>query len=375
MALARLPRSFDHVRQQAMVQCKTMTIDDLMRSSKSDSASLRTAARWLHEQLPIRFARRIEGFMKLPHVVVADARISSVLRTYVESFDVLHEFRSIETEADEEDFLRVIEDLVEKHRPGTELIAEGYKEVRRLYPEMRLDQFLHDHFTMRIATSILMDNYVEQRNPRPHFVGVVCQDMRPVDIVNDIVDVVSELTQSIYGIAPRVEFRGNEDCVLDYIPRHVKYMVMESLKNAFRSTVERHIRKNGNAEVDLPPVVVEFQQGDVHVIIKVSDQGGGMKKHMQQEAWQYGWTTGGRPGDGQKRLSGFGFGLPLTKLFARYFGGDVFMQALPGHGTDIYLILTHLKEGSPATMNDDLSTLLYNKENAVASNSLSGPFH
>ena len=50
-----------------------------------------------------------------------------------------------------------------KHHPGTRLLAEGYREVRRLYPEIRLDDFLHDHFITRIATRILMDNYVEMR--------------------------------------------------------------------------------------------------------------------------------------------------------------------------------------------------------------------
>ena len=65
----------------------------------------------------------------------------------------------------------------------------------------------------------------------------------------------------------------------------------------------------------------------------------------------------------EQELAGYGFGLPLTRLHAQYFGGDVFMQALPGHGTDMYLLLTHLKEGTPSTETDDLSTLLTSGEN------------
>lgn len=66
----------------------------------------------------------------------------------------------------------------------------------------------------------------------------------------------------------------------------------ELLKNAFRSTVERHLSRQGG---ELPHVAVELQQGDIHVIFKISDQGGGMPKRLQREAWQYGWTTvGGR---------------------------------------------------------------------------------
>merc|ERR1712110_867304 len=131
----------------------------------------------------------------------------------------------------------------------------------------------------------------------------------------------------------------------------------------------------------IPPVVVEFQQGDIHVIIKISDQGGGISKRGQREAWQYGWTTvkadhsqqtevgvyaeesctwdrgaRGAPTELKSELAGYGFGLPLTRLHAQYFGGDVFMQPLEGHGTDMYLLLTHLKEGTRGVDQEDLST-------------------
>jgi len=123
----------------------------------------------------------------------------------------------------------------------------------------------------------------------------------------------------------------------------------------------------------MPKVVVELQKGDVHVIIKISDQGGGVPKKVQDEAWQYGWTTADNDHEDEedpysgctwrKELAGYGFGLPLTRLHAQYFGGDVFMQALPGHGTDMYLLLNHLKQGSPSTEEDDPSTALTVTEN------------
>merc|ERR1712217_531528 len=215
-----------------------------------------------------------------------------------------------------------------------------------------------------------MDNYVEMRTPQERFHGIVCQNMRPVEIIRSIADELIELTQSLYGHAPKVEYRGNLDCILDYIPRHVKYMVRELLKNAFRATVERHL-DSGCSGAELPAVAVELQQGDVHAIIKISDQGGGMSKVERNEAWQYGWSSHDETAtvDATRRaeLAGYGFGLPLTRLHAQYFGGDVFMQAVPGHGTDLFLLLTHLREGTPSCEIDDLSTVLYNKDNKKAS--------
>ncbi|CAK0852136.1 unnamed protein product [Prorocentrum cordatum] len=346
-----------------------------MRGTRPDVDSRIKAGRWLHQQLPIRFARRIEDFLQLNHLVVCNPHIGNVLDAYLETFDAITAHREIVTPYDESQFCELIRKQNTLHGPGTQLIAEGYKEVQQMYSDIQLDDFLNTFFTSRIATRILMDNYVEMREPKPGFVGVVRQGMRPSELVRNLADPLVVLTTSVYGDAPSLEYRGNGDTRLDYIPRHVGYMLRELLKNALRATVERHKGKSSQ----IPPVVVELQQGDVHVIIKISDCGGGVPKHIQEKAWKYGWTTAAGDEDltpwgewssgsaAQKRakdLAGYGFGLPLTRLHAQYFGGDVFMQALPGHGTDMYLLLTHLKEGTSSTEIDDLSATLYSREQA-----------
>mmetsp|Transcript_174944 Transcript_174944/g.560996 ORF Transcript_174944/g.560996 Transcript_174944/m.560996 type:complete len:396 (+) Transcript_174944:145-1332(+) len=386
MAVARLPPNFRKIREVARGTCHSISLGQLLRNTRSvetvfdgncvvstqraDSQSLVRAGRWLQVQLPIRFARRIEDFVQLPHVIVSNSHINSVLQTYLDTFDAVSAFPEIHTAEHVEDFRTLINSHMAKHGDGTRLIAEGYRQTRGTFPGVRIDEFLHKFFTSRIATRILMENFVIMHTPQDGYVGVVRKGMRPLNIVQGLASDLTRLTHNIYGCSPEVEYRGNLDCTLDYIPRHVSYMVQEVLKNALRATVERH-QSRSQSFSDLPPVVVELQKGDVHVIIKISDQGGGMPKKLQQEAWQYGWTTAGEDFDSaptqslsrsdydlKTELAGFGFGLPLTRLHAQYFGGDVFMQALPGHGTDMYLLLTHLKEGTPSTEIDDLSTIL-----------------
>eukprot|EP00405_Crypthecodinium_cohnii_P017921 CAMPEP_0206462506 /NCGR_PEP_ID=MMETSP0324_2-20121206/26020_1 /ASSEMBLY_ACC=CAM_ASM_000836 /TAXON_ID=2866 /ORGANISM="Crypthecodinium cohnii, Strain Seligo" /LENGTH=379 /DNA_ID=CAMNT_0053934677 /DNA_START=57 /DNA_END=1196 /DNA_ORIENTATION=+ len=370
MAVARLPSNFRKIREVARHPCDSISLGHLLRNTRPDTPSLIRAARWLQVQLPVRFARRIEDFVQLPHVVVSNPHINNVLQTYLDTFDAVNAFGEIHTEVEMEEFRHLINAHMAKHGDGTRLVAEGYRQIRHAFPHMILDEFLHGHFTSRIATRILMENFVIMHNSQEGYIGVVRQGMKPLKVIQGLAQELTRLTQNIYGTSPEVEYRGNLDCTLDYIPRHVSYMVQEVLKNALRATVERHQARVKNFEA-LPPVVVELQKGDVHVIIKISDQGGGMPKRLQQEAWQYGWTTVGDddPTDEAQplgrseynlktELAGFGFGLPLTRLHAQYFGGDVFMQALPGHGTDMYLLLTHLKEGTPSTEIDDLSTIL-----------------
>ena len=51
----------------------------------------------------------------------------------------------------------------------------------------------------------------------------------------------------------------------------------------------------------------------------------------------------------RRQIAGYGFGLPLSRVYARYFGGDIHVQSMHGYGTDVYLNLNHLgdvREGS-----------------------------
>ena len=38
----------------------------------------------------------------------------------------------------------------------------------------------------------------------------------------------------------------------------------------------------------------------------------------------------------------FGFGIPMSRVYAQYWGGDIAIQSLPGYGVDAYLSLPRL---------------------------------
>lgn len=91
------------------------------------------------------------------------------------------------------------------------------------------------------------------------------------------------------------------------------------------------------------------------ITIKISDRGGGIKRATRGKIFQYMYSTapnvsiphgGGSYGAGLESqnlpMHGLGYGLPLSRLYARYFKGDIQIASVDGYGTDVYVYLQSL---------------------------------
>lgn len=47
-------------------------------------------------------------------------------------------------------------------------------------------------------------------------------------------------------------------------------------------------------------------------------------------------------------IAGQGYGLPLSRIYSRYFGGALELVTLPPHGTDVYVVLGSMLDGDAA---------------------------
>eukprot|EP01084_Bolivina_argentea_P177248 306548_1 len=176
-----------------------------------------------------------------------------------------------------------------------------------------------------------------------------------------------------------------------YIRQHLNHMIFELLKNCMRAVIEN---RSEDTEIDI--VIVDGDDGSI--TIKISDIGGGIARKDIDKIWLYGYTTGhdictdtgkeinltpeakmikhrelladiinfaekqwesdydkGANVDINimKDLSllgavkytpmfGLGYGLPITKLYATFFGGNCKIQSIHGYGTDAYLYINNL---------------------------------
>ncbi|KAJ2759231.1 [Pyruvate dehydrogenase (acetyl-transferring)] kinase isozyme 2, partial [Coemansia nantahalensis] len=145
---------------------------------------------------------------------------------------------------------------------------------------------------------------------------------------------------------PEIELHCPRDLAFMYVPSHLHHMVFELLKNSLRAVVELY----GDESDSYPPIKVVVAEGNEDITVKVSDEGGGIARSAMEHVWQYMYTTAQTPmldpgfdkSDFKAPLAGFGYGLPLSRLYARYFGGDLKLISMEGYGTDAYLHLSRL---------------------------------
>jgi len=113
-----------------------------------------------------------------------------------------------------------------------------------------------------------------------------------------------------------------------------------------RAVVEFH----GAERQELPMIRIAIADGVEDVTIKVADEGGGIPRSGLPQIWTYLYSTAAPPdleslsaqSDFSAPLAGLGYGLPVSRLYARYFGGDLQVISMEGYGTDAYLHLKRL---------------------------------
>ncbi|KAK5070646.1 hypothetical protein LTR64_000321 [Lithohypha guttulata] len=227
-----------------------------------------------------------------------------------------------------------------------------------------------------------------------HNIGVIDTSLQPAKIIRSCEAFVGDICELKYGVRPRIDMNGSVKAMFAHIPVHLEYILTELIKNAFRATIEsgnetHPIEVTFAAAPDVPlskldalkrlsvtdESVLDFSQEGLieycssseglggplnssapSITIRIRDRGGGIPPEVLPNIWSYSFTTfnaeqatnansasdglqaitnGGNPSS----IAGLGYGLPLSRAYAEYFGGSIAVQSMYGWGTDVYLSL------------------------------------
>lgn len=316
------------------------------------------SAHFLHKEIPVRLAHRVAELENLPYGISDKPQVRKVRDWYVESFRELRDFPAIKAMEEEEEFTRVIKSIMQRHENVVPMMARGILELKRDLGEHRalndlpeIHKFLDGFYMSRLGIRMLLGQHVALHEPpREGWIGLICTNLSPVAVARDAVADARDVCSVRYGEAPDVEIFGDEDFTFAYVPGHLHQMLFELLKNSLRAVTERF----SHADRAPPPIRVVVAEGMEDITIKVSDEGGGIPRSGLPKIWTYLYTTAESPleqfdaesDESPSVVAGYGYGLPLARLYARYFGGDLQIISMENYGTDAYLHLNRLGNSS-----------------------------
>lgn len=97
---------------------------------------------------------------------------------------------------------------------------------------------------------------------------------------------MQELIKRAYGPdveIPDIKVYGHLDATFPYILSHLEYIIGELLRNSIQAVIEQGKSKDAK----LPPIEVLICETSQHVIIRISDQGGGISNEVLPYLWSF----------------------------------------------------------------------------------------
>ncbi|XP_075027520.1 pyruvate dehydrogenase kinase, isozyme 2 isoform X4 [Calonectris borealis] len=302
----------------------------------SSNACEKTSFAFLRQELPVRLSNIMKEINLLPDRVLRTPSVQLVQSWYVQSLLDIMEFldRDPEDQATLGQFTNALVTIRNRHNDVVPTMAQGVIEYKEAYGDdpvsnQNIQYFLDRFYLSRISIRML----INQHNAY-NMAKLLCDKYYMSSPDLEIEEVNASSSQQPISIV--------------YVPSHLYHMLFELFKNAMRATVESH-----ENSPRLPAIKVMVALGQEDLSIKMSDRGMGVPLRKIERLFSYMYSTaptpqlgtGGAPVIGAP-LAGFGYGLPISRLYAKYFQGDLQLFSMEGFGTDAVIYLKALSTDS-----------------------------
>ncbi|KAK9447706.1 branched-chain alpha-ketoacid dehydrogenase kinase [Limtongia smithiae] len=391
------------IDEYAHVPTKKLTMSDLLKFGRPPVplSHLLENANTIRHALLCSLSRRAHALRSLPYIMMLNPNISTVYHKYLVSLHQIHQstttttgvVANLSTAEENDDFVAALERMMDAHTDAVPVLAKGVSESSSYITPVHANRFLDAHMRDRISVRLAASHHIAltrdtnaalgYRHDKHHhhherldrYVGVVDTKLRPSQMCLEVGAFLSELSDLQYGVRPGIEVVVGEDVEVAYVPDHLEYILTEIIKNAFRASVEyaqgltptaEYRAKmsgghNGSASSSsvstrLKKVQATIVRTATGVQIRLRDQGGGIADRDLHRIWGYaestfdedvrdeGFKTLNAPppsvtGIGGSSMGGLGYGLPLSRAYAEYFGGNLKLESIYGWGTDAYITI------------------------------------
>lgn len=318
---------------------------------------------FLRKELPVRLANIMKEIALLPENLLRMPSVGLVNQWYERSFEEIIQFEKVEPTPDIlNTFCQRLSHIRNRHADVVQTMAQGVMELKESHEvdsstEHSIQYFLDRFYMSRTSIRMLINQHTLLFGSQMYGqasvngIGNGGRHIGSIDPACDVVAVVKDayenarfLCDRYYLNAPELQLlqfgMANESPMqIVYVPSHLYHMLFELFKNAMRAVMETH-------ENAPPPVLVNIVGGKEDISVKISDRGGGIPRSVSDLIFKYMYSTAPQPSRSADAhnvpLAGYGYGLPISRLYARYFHGDLVILSCEGYGTDAVIYLKAL---------------------------------
>ncbi|KAK3047933.1 hypothetical protein LTS18_013042 [Coniosporium uncinatum] len=355
-----------------------------------------------------RHAHRLRDMQKLPYVVVTNSHLSHVYELYYKAFDKFRKVSEIKTVDDNDRWCNILRETLNDHLTAIPRLVRGILEVQGTMKPEETDKFTTTMLKSRISRRVIAEQHLAltetfhspwhfpdarpQQDSNVDFVGEVFLKCNAKEVIEGCAEATRALLRGAYGDQapiPEIRVEGHLDAHFPYILSHLEYIIGELLRNSIQAVAERGHRhfKDGVP----PPIEVLICETAQNVIIRISDQGGGVPREILPYLWSFSkgppdrrnlrlqhlervpkmaatmqevrtpdQHIGTSPDEGKATktpaqyesslttLSSrppnlcLGIGLPMSRIYAEYWAGSLELHSLEGYGVDAFLQISKL---------------------------------
>ena len=352
-----------------------------------------SSANYVRLELPTRIAHRLREMQSLPYVVVTNPHLSLVYELYYKSFENFRKVPVIRTVEENDQYCKVVSDSLKEHLAVIPNMVMGVLECQDLVPAEVMDNFVHAMLRARISRRVIAEQHlaltetfnspwhVPQTSSENDFVGEVLLRCNARDIIRQCGVTAQQLCRKSAGpelAIPEINVQGHLGATFPYVLSHLEYIVGELLRNSVQAVMEKHKLTTHKP----PPIAVLICEAPQHVVIRISDQGGGIPRDILPYLWSFnkgprsatrlqnlgqvpamaatiqelqepalGIHIGPAAKPRDSSLSSLahrspdlrlGMGLPMSRVYAEYWAGGLELHSLEGYGVDAFLQISKL---------------------------------
>ncbi|XP_018562888.1 pyruvate dehydrogenase (acetyl-transferring) kinase, mitochondrial isoform X2 [Anoplophora glabripennis] len=327
------------------------------------NASEKKSFIFLRKELPVRLANIMKEIALLPENLLRMPSVVAVNDWYMRSFQEIIEFEKKEpNDATLEHFCNELVKIRNRHTNVVETMAQGVLELKESHDvdhhtEHSIQYFLDRFYMSRISIRMLINQHTLlfggqlENAPGPNrskYIGCIDTQCNIVSVIKDAYENARFLCDQYYLASPDLiidvsqhnQLEEEKNINIVYVPSHLYHMLFELFKNSMRAVMEYHCSLD-----QYPPITVTVAKGKEDVCLKMSDRGGGIPRSTTDQLFKYMYSTAPQPSKSDAHtvpLAGYGYGLPISRLYARYFHGDLVLLSCEGHGTDAVIYMKAL---------------------------------